>query len=955
MGHGRWESATSLGTRCWGVRGPGYKARDAAQPAVVCTGSPPVHGSTVLQFVCLVFTFSNWCDALRMHCTLTDLVMGRDAPLRAVGDAAFAGEAEDIVAAVGPPDGHRVARALVVVSAQEAWLSGPGPELELAMGEAAGLVIVGNDDQAEAITACVPVAVPISGAGDARTVTEDLLRHVANAATARAGRMAELARRAADAASSDSPPTRLTQWVGQQVDAPVDLILADADIDQQKKEWSESPLSALRTHTPLILNGDHPARLALPVTRDDSDRLLLAERNEPWTDEDIAFLKAAAAWLGAIARIDDAHGTATRWAQATRDLRSEGVRRIVSGDVPSGKRLLRPLVQGSLFDRRSVIVAVVEAAPTEGAATLAADIDQAAHGLALTVPMAEWPNKPKERPANPRHIMVITPVDTLPRPEDLLRRIVARHPSRFAGSAPATDWRRLSHAIRTAESALDKARTAPDRVVVGDPRAPLPDVLGDDAAAWAAQLAKSLVDVVSDDDQRKDLLGIVELTQWLGTKETAKYTGRTRDAVQNAAIRLATAVDLDRTNLWHSAVIYLMIRLSALPTPRLVGKKEVSLEEVLRNPRAIEWAEAMLKPLDPAVRRTLSTWLLNGRSPDATAAAIGVHRKTVYRHLSTAMEATGWRLTRRQGARDEATLSMLITDSSFYDRALKDERFRQIASPRPRAVVAREGQMIINSDIPHTARVYDFFLGGTTNFPADREFAQEILASNPTVELACRTSRDWILRATKWAARRARQFIDVGTGIPTSPNLHECAQSIDRRSRVVYIDHDPIVLRHAESLLESTEEGATAYLEADFYDGPRLLDIPAVQEVIDLSQPVVLCLNNILHFVADDRAYDIVAGLVGRLVPGSMLMLTQVTSEFDPDKMREVENSYTNKVTPAKARSREEFEAFFADLDLVPPGIVPPAEWRPEPGTEIPDRKIINALAAVGVVPPKRN
>lgn len=287
-------------------------------------------------------------------------------------------------------------------------------------------------------------------------------------------------------------------------------------------------------------------------------------------------------------------------------------------------------------------------------------------------------------------------------------------------------------------------------------------------------------------------------------------------------------------------------------------------------------------------------------------------------------------------------MALLIAVEAVRKAACRDEH-----------VPIKESDVVIDTSTAHTARVYDYFLGGSTNWPSDRKVAEAIASINPHTALACRESRSWVNRAVEWSVRQRlgqgpAQILDIGAGIPTSPNVHETAQRIDRHARVVYVDHDPVVLQHADELLKSTAEGQTAYVPGDFMEGAALFDMSEVRDVVDFGQPVTLALNSLLHFVPDDSVYDIVAGMVDRLAPGSLLLITQITADFDPDLIRRVITSVSRSVTPARARSAEELSRFFEGLELVEPGIVCPSEWKPAPGKMLPDRRKVNALAAVG-------
>jgi SAM-dependent methyltransferase len=229
--------------------------------------------------------------------------------------------------------------------------------------------------------------------------------------------------------------------------------------------------------------------------------------------------------------------------------------------------------------------------------------------------------------------------------------------------------------------------------------------------------------------------------------------------------------------------------------------------------------------------------------------------------------------------------------------------------------------------------MYDYFLGGRTNFQADREAVAAILAAMPAIQIAARENRKFVHRSTRFLAEQGiRQFLDVGTGIPTHPNLHEIAQAVAPDARVVYVDNDPIVLAHAEALLQSTPEGRTAYIHADLTDPESILGSSELHEALDLSQPVALSINAVLHFVVDD---ELAMGSVGRLKdalsPGSGLAITQGSSDLVPQRTIEGSQAYRNAGTAVRARSHDEFAAFFAGWELVEPGLTTVFRWRPDP------------------------
>ncbi|MFD7644364.1 SAM-dependent methyltransferase [Kitasatospora sp. NPDC059795] len=234
---------------------------------------------------------------------------------------------------------------------------------------------------------------------------------------------------------------------------------------------------------------------------------------------------------------------------------------------------------------------------------------------------------------------------------------------------------------------------------------------------------------------------------------------------------------------------------------------------------------------------------------------------------------------------------------------------------------------------PHSARMYDYFLGGTTNFEPDRAAAAQALAVFPNAPIAARANRAFMHRTTRMLARRGiTQFLDVGTGIPTSPNLHEIAQQVDPSCRVVYADNDPIVLTHAQALLRSTPEGRTAYIQADVRDPEHVLDAVEKTGVLDLGRPVALSMNALLHFVSDDDGvFDIAETFKRRLrTSGSALVLSHFTPDFAPEDAARGVRVYRESGTYVQARARAEFARFFDGWNLADPGIVPTPRWHPD-------------------------
>jgi hypothetical protein len=257
----------------------------------------------------------------------------------------------------------------------------------------------------------------------------------------------------------------------------------------------------------------------------------------------------------------------------------------------------------------------------------------------------------------------------------------------------------------------------------------------------------------------------------------------------------------------------------------------------------------------------------------------------------------------------------------------------------------------LDTSVAHPARVYDYWLGGKDNFAADREAAERVLAVTPGLRWRVRANRAFLGRATRFLAADAgmRQFLDIGTGIPTGDNTHEVAQRAAPAARVVYVDSDPIVLLHAQALLRSTPEGVTDYMQADLRDPGPILDRAA--EVLDFGQPVAVMLLGVLHLIADDEdPWGIVARLMAAVPTGSYLAISHPALDTHREQA-EAQRVYNERVATAQTlRTREQVARFFTGLDLIEPGLVQVHQWRPERGDTIPAGSV-SAYGAVGRKP----
>ncbi len=262
----------------------------------------------------------------------------------------------------------------------------------------------------------------------------------------------------------------------------------------------------------------------------------------------------------------------------------------------------------------------------------------------------------------------------------------------------------------------------------------------------------------------------------------------------------------------------------------------------------------------------------------------------------------------------------------------------------------------IDTSKPHSARVYDYFLGGKDNFAADREVARQALAVAPSFRTAVRENRAFLGRAVRYLAEEAgvTQFLDLGSGLPGVGNVHEVAQAVQPRARVVYVDNDPIVLAHGRALLASTPEGRSVYLEADIRDPEYILRHQLTRDTLDFGRPVALILNSVLHFFADEeQPGKIVETMLAALPSGSYVAASHGTAEYSPaQRVDGGVRAYQQGGMPVWLRDGRDFAALaFKGLTLVPPGVVVVSEWRREPDTITPPAEEVGINGAVARKP----
>jgi O-methyltransferase involved in polyketide biosynthesis len=252
-----------------------------------------------------------------------------------------------------------------------------------------------------------------------------------------------------------------------------------------------------------------------------------------------------------------------------------------------------------------------------------------------------------------------------------------------------------------------------------------------------------------------------------------------------------------------------------------------------------------------------------------------------------------------------------------------------------------ESEIKIDTTVAHPARVWDYWLGGKDNYVADRQVGDHLNETMPEVVIWARADREFLGRAVRYMVAEAglRQFLDIGTGIPTADNTHEVAQRLAPESRIVYVDNDPIVLAHARALLNSAPGGATDYIDADLREPDAILNTAA--RTLDFTQPVGITLLGILEFITTDQAYVIVNRLLDAVPSGSHLAIACPTGEVNTQAMQKVIQQWNDSgATPAVLRTAAELTRFFDNTELLEPGLVSLPQWRPDPGTLYADHEI---------------
>lgn len=266
-------------------------------------------------------------------------------------------------------------------------------------------------------------------------------------------------------------------------------------------------------------------------------------------------------------------------------------------------------------------------------------------------------------------------------------------------------------------------------------------------------------------------------------------------------------------------------------------------------------------------------------------------------------------------------------------------------------MVNRDNWIPRNIDLvtPSSARLYDYYLGGSNNFAADRELARKVLAAAPAIRTSALANRAFLRRSVRYlVAAGIRQFLDIGAGIPTVGNTHQIAQQLDPQARVVYVDNEPVAVAHSELLL--SDEPNAAIVEADLRNPAGVLGAPETRELLDFDQPIGLLLCAVLHYIPDsDHPAQLLARYREVLAPGSFVAMTHMTHDDQPDELHKVAKLYATSQNPGQPRTRAEFTALFDGFEIVDPGVVYLDQWRPERPEDVGEHPELSmAYGAVG-------
>lgn len=816
----------------------------------------------------------------------------------------------------GPPIGERTARALLVTpgGASLAWV-------RLRAEDAAGVVVCGGAEDADDC-GLVPVLEPLFP-GDPVKVAEALTGAQIAALQTQIRQVEEYVHLAAQAMSAGGGPDALLEWVSRESGAHVTVVDG-----HREQTWPEELSKQAGMMRELVRGRERgPVRGTVqgrsvevwPVGVGPPHRLLIASHEQPWSGRGQIGMDQVAVMVAGLLREGEVSEREHRLRAAVLAARTSGFQYLMVGDVTSAGRAVEPLAPG-LTAAGVVQLAVIEKAPSEIREEVAEEVEEAIQwGRSLTVLC----------PVDDAQVIVIwdgaqAPVQTV------LEPVAEAEPDRAVGVSGSGPLEHVAGLYEAAAVSVEAARRAPGGIAVHDGRPPLAELLDESARAWARELLEPLERNLAASEQRR-LLEVCQAAIAMGLPGAGRLLGLHEETVAARMDELTSRVGLDRTRLGDRAKLDLALRLAGLPPP-VPGTVSPAggIRAVLAAEGAAMWGSGVLAGLSPRLLSALAAWVHHELDDQEAARELGISRDTLSVWLREAGTLTHLPLAKdRPGAVHDLLWALYVTGRVRPTSLTGGETGGQQAG-LPEAETAAENEP--RTDHPHSARVYDYFLGGRTNFAADRTAAQHSVEAAPQIALTARENRGFTLRAVRHIAggEGVGQFLDLGAGIPTEPNLHQVAQSEDPSARVVYVDNDPVVHTHAQALLGSSSQGRTAFLLADATDPDRIFAAPEVRETLDLDQPIALSLVALLPFIPDDElAHDLIRRFTAALAPGSFLTLTHLTSDHDPEGMEAVREQFRlHSGIPPRLRTYEELASLLEGLDLVEPGLVLVHRWR---------------------------
>jgi hypothetical protein len=819
----------------------------------------------------------------------------------------------------GPPIGERTARALLVLPG-----GGSLKWVPLRAEDAAGVVICGDGggEGAEAADCgLVPVLRPTVQDGPVK-VAEALTGVQIAVLQTQIRQLEGYSRLAARAMAAGEGPEGLLEWVSRETAADIRIVEG-----HREQEWPEEVTKQTGLVRELVrgrergpVRGTSEGRYVevWPVGVGPPHRLLIASREEPWRGRDQIGLEQVAVMVAGLLREEDVAEREHRLRAAVLAARTSGFQYLMVGDVTSAGRAVEPLAPG-LTATGVLQIAVVEKAPAEDREAVAAEVEEILQwGRALTVLC----------PVDDAQVIVIwdggqAPVQTV------LEPVAEAAPERAVGVSGRGPLEHAARLYGAAVVSVEAARRTAGGVAVHDGRPPLAELVDSRARAWARELLAPLEENLAQ-AERSRLLEVCRAAIAMGVEGAGKLLGLHRETVSARLDELTYRVGLDRKRLSDMATLDLALRLADLPPPVQTVRAAAGVREVLSGDGAAMWGSDVLEELPGRLLSALAAWVHHELDDQGTAHELGISAETLTGWLREAGTLTHLPLAKdRPGAVHDLLWALYVTGRLRPSGMTALESGGQQTGPYERDSAAESEP---RTDRPHPARVYDYFLGGRTNFAADRIAAQQAVEAAPQVAVMARENRGFMLRAVRHLAGRegVRQFLDVGAGIPTEPNLHQIAQSENPSARVVYVDNDPVVRAHAQALLTSTPEGRTTFLQADATDPAGIVVSPEVRDTLDLDRPVALSLVALLSFVTDDdAAHEVIRRLTGALAPGSFVTLSHLTSDLDPEGIQAVlEHSRRQAGIPLRHRTYDEVAALLSGLELIEPGLVPVHRWR---------------------------